>query len=245
MTDAVLAIIGVTLRGLVNRRRILLMALLAASPVFIALLVRLAGRDADPVRIEVNVLDGLVVRTVMPLVALVLGTAAMGSELEDGTAVYLLAKPIPRWATVVAKLVASAGLTAVLIVPSVLISGLLLAGDQGGGFEVAVAYAAATAVGSVLYAALFLALSVATGRALIIGLVYTLLWEGLLAGLFAGSRAFSIREYTVGIAGLLDPARIRAPVDAVTALGGSVAVLVLTVVLASFWLSAYQVRAAE
>jgi ABC-2 type transport system permease protein len=245
MTDVVLAIIGVTLRGLVNRRRILLMALLAASPIFIALLVRLAGRDPDPVRIELNVLDGLVVRTVMPLVALVLGTAAMGSELEDGTAVYLLAKPIPRWATVVAKLVASAGLTAALIVPSVLVSGLLLAGDQGGGFGVAVAYAVATAVGSVLYAALFLALSVATGRALIIGLVYTLLWEGLLAGLFAGSRAFSIREYTVGIAGLLDPGRIRAPVDAATAVGGSAAVLVLTVVLASFWLSAYQVRAAE
>lgn len=245
MNGVVGSIVRVTLRGLVNRRRILVMALLAVSPVVIALLVRLAGRDADPVRIEVNVIDGLVVRTVMPLVALVLGTAAMGAELEDGTAVYLLAKPVPRWVTVAAKLAAAAGLTVALIVPSVVVSGLVLAGDQGGGARVAAAYGVATAVGSVLYAALFLALSVATGRALIIGLVYTLLWEGLLAGLFAGSRAFSIREYTIGIAGFLDPVRIRPPVDALTAIGGSVAVLALSVALASYWLAGYQVRAAE
>ena len=41
----------------------------------------------------------------MPLLALVFGTAALGSELEDGTAVYLMIKPdalaggscSPRW----------------------------------------------------------------------------------------------------------------------------------------------------
>ena len=33
----------------------------------------------------------------MPLVALIVGTAAIGSEIEDGTAVYLMVKPIPRW----------------------------------------------------------------------------------------------------------------------------------------------------
>ena len=42
-------------------------------------------------------LDTLVVRTVMPLVALIVGTAALGSEIEDGTAVYLMVKPIARW----------------------------------------------------------------------------------------------------------------------------------------------------
>ena len=44
-----------------------------------------AGPDVD------RVLGILIVQTVMPLVALVLGTAALGSEIEDGTAVYLLA----------------------------------------------------------------------------------------------------------------------------------------------------------
>lgn len=242
MIDAVLR---VTVRGLLNRRRALLMLLLALSPVLIALLIRVAGRPVDPVRIELNLLDGLLVRTVLPLVALVLGTGAMGSELEDGTAVYLFTKPIPRWQIAFAKLLAAGGLTAALVAPASVVTGLLLAGDQGGGAGIALAYGAASVVGSFLYAAVFLAASVATGRALIIGLVYTLLWEGLLAGLFAGSRAFSIREYTIGIAGVLDPARIHAALDPITTAVGTVGVLVVATLLATRWLAGFQVRAAE
>jgi ABC-2 type transport system permease protein len=239
------AILRLTLRSLLNRRRSLLMLLLALTPVLIALLVRVGGRDADPVRIELNILDGLVVRTVLPLVALVMGTGAAGSELEDGTAVYVLTKPIPRWTIVAAKLLAAGGVTAVLVGPTVVATGLIVAGDQGGGARIAIAYGLATIVGSFLYAAVFLAASVATGRALIIGLVYTLLWEGLLAGLFAGSRAFSIREYTIGIAGLLAPDRIRAPLDAITTLAGTMGVFAIAFVLATRWLATYQVRSAD
>lgn len=238
-------IVRLTVRSLLSRRRSVLMLLLALSPLLIALLVRLAGRDANPVRIEINVLDGLVVRTVLPLVALVLGTGALGSELEDGNAVYLLTKPVPRWMVIAAKLIAAGGVTAALMAPSVLATGLILAGDQGGGARIAFAYAAATIVGSFLYTAVFVAASIATGRALIFGLVYTLLWEGLLAGLFAGSRSFSIREYTIGIAGLLDPERIKPPLDALTTLAGTIGVLSVAFILATRWLASYQVRAAE
>jgi ABC-2 type transport system permease protein len=243
--DAIDAIVRLTLRNLLNRKRSLLMVLLALSPVLIAVLVRVAGRPPDPERIAVAVLDGLVVRTVLPLVALILGTAAIGSELEDGTAVYLLAKPIPRWAVVVAKLLAAGGLTAALIAPACLITGFALAGDQGGGAQIALAYALASVVGSFLYSAVFIAVSIGTGRALIAGLIYTLLWEGLLAGLFAGSRAFSIREYTIGIAGFLDPDAIHPQLDPLTAIGMSLVVLLAAVALATRWLVRYQVRAAE
>ena len=239
------AILRLTLRSLLNRRRSVLMLLLAASPILIALLVRVAGRPVDPVRVELNVLDGLIVRTVLPLVALVLGTGAMGSELEDGNAVYLLTKPIPRWRITAAKLLAAGGLTAALVAPAALVTGFLLAGDQGGGARIAVAYAAASIVGSFLYSAVFLAASVASGRALIIGLVYTLLWEGFLASLFAGSRAFSIREYTIGLAAILDPGRIDAPLNSITSVVGSAAVLAISFVLATRWLAGFQVRAAE
>jgi ABC-2 type transport system permease protein len=243
--DAAEAVLGLTVRNLLNRRRSVLMLLLALSPVLIALLVRLAGRPPDPVRIEVAVLDGLVVRTVLPLVALVFGTAAIGSELEDGTAVYILAKPVPRWAVVLAKLLAAGGLTALLIGPATLVTGLVLAGDQGDGAGIAVAYAVATVVGSFLYGVVFLALSIGTGRALIIGLIYVLIWEGLLAGLFAGSRAFSIREYTIGIAGIIDPESIHAALDPVTAVVMTIVVLVAGFLIATRWLSGYQLRAAE
>ena len=92
-------LVEVTLRGLLGRRRTLLLVLLAGLPVLIALLIRVSGGRPDADR----VLDTLVVRTVMPLVALIVGTAAIGSEIEDGTAVYLMVKPIARWRIALAK----------------------------------------------------------------------------------------------------------------------------------------------
>lgn len=239
------AIFRVTLRGLISRRRSVLMLLIALLPILLALIIRIAGRPDDPERLEINILDGLVVRTVLPLVALVLGTAALGSELEDGTGIYLLIKPISRTRIVAAKLLAAGGLAALLVAPPALVTGLIIAGDQGNGPQIAVAYAVASVVGAFLYSAVFLAVSIATGRALIIGLVYTLLWEGLLAGLFAGSRALSIREYTVGIAGLIGGVSVSAALDATTSIVMSVVVFVVATALASRWLSTFQVRGSE
>ncbi len=68
-------------------------------------------------------MDRLVIRTLLPLVALVFGTAALGSELDDGTAVYLLAKPIARWRIVAAKVIVAAGLAAAVTAPAAFIAG--------------------------------------------------------------------------------------------------------------------------
>jgi ABC-2 type transport system permease protein len=242
---AVDAILRLTIRGLLNRRRNVFLVLLALGPVAIALLIRVAGRPPDPVRLELAILDGLIVRTVLPLVALVLGTAAVGPELDDGTAVYLLAKPIPRWTVVVAKVTAAAGLCAALVAPSTLVTGLILAGDQTNGAAVAIAYGVASCVGALIYSAVFVAASIATGRALVGGLVYTLLWEGVLAGLFVGSRTFSIREYTVGVAGLLAPGAVHPELDGLTTVLMTTLVLAAAVGLATRWLRGYQVRSAE
>ena len=116
----------------------------------------------------------------MPLVALVFGTAALGSELDDGTAIHILTKPIPRWAIVIPKLVVAGGLTAALMVASTLLSGLFLGGTGSREIGITVAFAIAVLIGSFVYGAIFIALSAATSRASIIGLGYSLLWEGLL-----------------------------------------------------------------
>ena len=57
------------------------------------------------------------IRVVLPLIALVFGTAALGMELEDGTGVHLLTKPVERWQIIVVKTLVAGTLTAVLIVP--------------------------------------------------------------------------------------------------------------------------------
>ncbi len=114
----------------------------------------------------------------MPLVALIVGTAALGSEIEDGTAVYLMIKPVPRWQIGLAKMIVAAGLTAALIVPAILISGFLLVAVRTR--RDVFAFALAGLIGGTAYAVAFVTLSVFTSRALLVGLAYTLLWEGVL-----------------------------------------------------------------
>ena len=148
------ALAEITLRGLAGRRRLVLMILLAALPVIVALLLRLAGGRGD----APEIIDALLIRTVLPLVALVIGTAAIGSEIDDGTAVFVLLKPIPRWRTALVKSAVASGLTLILVVPPVLLTGLLVAGFGSGGLATTFGYALATMAGGIAYACAFTAL---------------------------------------------------------------------------------------
>ena len=92
--SVMLAIGTVTARGLVGRRRTLLMLLVAGAPVILGAFLRIGNAGPRPNRLEPS-LEGLLVSSVMPLVALVFGTAALGAELDDGTAIHILTKPSP------------------------------------------------------------------------------------------------------------------------------------------------------
>lgn len=202
-------IAAVTVRSLLGRRRSLLIGLLALLPIVVALLVRVSGRVGPGLdEIGAIVLDRLVVTTLLPLVALVFGTTAIGAEIDDGTALYLLVKPIARWRIVAAKLLVATGLTAALTAPTAFVAGAILLAD-GPGLAVPLGAAVGTAIGAAAYATIFLALSLVTSRALPVGLVYILVWEGILAGLFEGTRVLSVRQFALGIsaaiAGRPDP----------------------------------------
>jgi ABC-2 type transport system permease protein len=232
----------VTLRALLGRRRTLLMLLLAGMPVLLGLLVRANDADVDALGAT---LDGFVVRIVLPLIALVFGTASLGSELDDGTAVHILTKPIDRWKIIVTKILVAGTLTAAMVVPSTILGGLLMGGSGSATVGVTFAFAIATLIGSYVYVAIFLVLSVATSRGLIIGLAYALIWEGLLGGLLPGTQILSVREYLGGIAGAIDP---RAVTDSAVGSSGFIYVvvaLVLAIVIGSVRLSTYEVRGSD
>lgn len=231
----------VTLRALVGRRRTILMLLLAAIPILVGLIVRANGTGVRDVG---STLDGLVIRVVLPLVALVFGTAALGSELEDGTAVHLLTKPIRRSTIVLAKITVAGTLTAALLVPSTVLAGILLARTGTDPLATTFAIALGVLAGSFVYVAIFVALSVVTSRGLLIGLGYALIWEGILAGLLPGSQVFSVREYVRGIAETLEPAAIESIVGNAAALYAAVA-LVAATAIASIRLAAYEVRGSD
>ncbi|HEX4897088.1 MAG TPA: ABC transporter permease subunit [Candidatus Limnocylindrales bacterium] len=231
----------VTLRALLGRRRTLLMLLLAGIPILVGLIVRANGPG---VRDVAATLDGLVVRVVLPLVALVFGTAALGSELEDGTAVHLLTKPIRRSTIVLAKTAVAGTLTAAMLVPSTMLAGILLARPGTDSLATTFALALGILAGSYLYVAIFVALSIVTSRGLLIGLGYALIWEGILAGLLPGSQVFSVREYVRGIAQILSPDSIESVVGTGAAMYAAIA-LVAATVIASLRLAAYEVRGGD
>jgi ABC-2 type transport system permease protein len=232
----------ITLRQLLSRRRTLLLLLLGGVLVLAAGIFRLAGEEARALPFTSGLLSNLGIGTLMPLVALILGTGAIGAEIEDGTAIFLLAKPISRTTVVLTKLAVAALCSAALTCGPMLLAGLLAAGGLGDGLVIGMV--AGAAIGSLLYCAVFVAMSLVTGRALVFGLAYVLIWEGLLAGLFAGTRTFSIRQVTLAFADAIGgiPADILdAPVSVTTAAIVGIAIMGLATVIAIRRLSAFEI----
>ena len=192
---------AVTLRGLLNRRRTLLLVLAGLLMVGIAALSRLAEQtEAGALQLTARLLGDFGLGVLLPLVAVIVGTATIGSELEDGTIIYLLAKPIPRLLIVAVKAVIAWLLVTALVSPAMLVSGVI---GTGGDADFGVAYAVAAAVGALEYTTVFMALSLLTSRALVIGIAYVVIWEGVVAGLFAGTRIFSVRQHALAVADAL------------------------------------------
>jgi len=186
----------ITLRQLLSRRRTLLLVALSAIVVLVAILRRVS--NPGDAKFTADLLSTLGIATLMPLVALIFGTGAIGAELEEGTAVYFLAKPIRRGVVLATKLVVAIGCSIALTSIPILAAGLIAGGD--GSARLAIGFALASAIGCALYCAIFVALSLVTSRAFIWGLGYVLVWEGFLAGLFTGTRTLSVREHTEAFA---------------------------------------------
>jgi ABC-2 type transport system permease protein len=189
---------SLTLRGLLNRRRTLLLGLIGALLVLVAVIFRLSSpTEAAVMRFAPRLLANFGLAVLLPLVAVIVGTAAIGSEIEDGTIVYLLAKPVPRIVIVAVKLLVAWIVTTALVAVPILVGGLI---GAGGMRDLALGYAAASILGSLEYTAIFVALSLVTTRALVIGLAYVVVWEGVVAGLFAGTRVLSVRQHALALA---------------------------------------------
>lgn len=196
-----------TLRQLIGKRRTFALIALALLPLLVATVVRTSDSTADPVDPVDNALlsFGLIVTTVMPLVTLVLSTTSLGMEIEDGTIVYLLSKPLSRAQVVAAKLAASWLPAAALVSLSAASSaGIALAEPEP---ALVLAFVVAVAAGALAYSGVFLLLSLLTSRALVVGLIYVFIWEGIVTELFAGTRVLSVRQYTLGVADLLTDTR--------------------------------------
>jgi ABC-2 type transport system permease protein len=214
-----------TLRSLLGRRRIWLLAPLPLLLVGLTLLARWRQPDVD--QWVPGIARGLGFAVVVPILALIVGASVIGSEIDDGTLVHLLSKPLSRAEILLAKLVVAAGVTGVVTGAAMFVCGALAHGARFG-----LGLATGAVAASVAYCALFVALSVVSRWPVLIGLVYVLLWEGLLTGLLSGTRVLAIEQYGITIASRVAGSDVLHPtVGLPTAVVMAGAVVVLTTVV--------------
>lgn len=199
------AIFTLTLRQLAGSRRLWLVLALVSLPVLAALLFRVADTTTTPDEFADDITSALLASTILPLVILLLATAAFGNEVSDRTLVYIALKPIARWRIALPKLLAALVVGGLPVAASGLVAvALIKQGDLAG----AAATAAGLAVGAAAYAAIFTWAGLATRHALIIGLVYVFVWEAALAAYLDGIRFLSVRRFTLAVIAGLDDRRL-------------------------------------
>jgi len=193
-------VLWLTWRQLFARRRLYLAAAFSLAPVLITLIFRLTSGDVEAASVGflATLMREIVIGTLLPLAALVFGTTAFGGEIDDGTLVYLLVKPLARWRVVLTKYLVATACTLAVMVPAIVLPWLVVRNaDLPATFPLA--FLAGAAAGAVLYCAIFLTLGLRTRRALVIGLLYVIGLEVVWSRIVTGLRSLSVREFTVAV----------------------------------------------
>ena len=188
----------------------------------------LAGQDAQ---LSAFLLGSFALGTVVPLLGLLAGTGAIGPEIDDGSIVYLLSKPLSRPTMVVTKLLVAVAVVLVLGALPTLVAGLILSGTADG---LAVGFAAGAAAAGIGYCALFLLLAVVTRNAVVVGLLYALIWESLVGQLVPGAQALSIQQWSLVLTEHLVGASAE-PLGVTSAVGPVGPLLLLLLVVGCTW----------
>jgi ABC-2 type transport system permease protein len=188
-----------TWRQLFTRPRRTVALLAALVPIAIAIIYRFAhpAPEEGAAAFLAVVYREIVIGTLLPLVALVLGTTSFAGEVDDGTIVHLLVKPIRRWRVVLAKYAVSAVATVAILAPAVLLSWAAVGTVAA---AMPLAFLAGAAAGAAVYCALFVMLGIVYRRALVYGLVYIVVLEFVLSRHIAGLRSLSVREFALAVA---------------------------------------------
>ena len=190
-----------TARTVLGRRRTLLLLLLPLVLLALCVFARvLAATDQDVATVlseglSAQLLGAFGLGVLLPLLGLIAGTGVIGPEIDDGSIVYLLAKPLNRPVIVVTKLAVAIGVITLFGALPVFVAGMVLVGEVG----FALSYAIGALAAGMAYCALFLLLAVVTRNAVVIGLFYALIWESLIGQFVPGAQALSIQQWGLAL----------------------------------------------
>lgn len=221
------AVYLLTLRQLSGRWRLAIMAVLAAMPVIITILMLRDSAAASVRQFESGILSAMLIGSIAPLVVLAIAAAAFGNEVEDRTLANLTISPVPRWRIALPKLLA----TITIAGPFIALSALLTAHVAFiGDWTATIAVTVSVVVGVAMYASMFVWLGLVSMQAIGIGLLYIVLWEGFFSGFVTGVRLLSIRFYAIALMHAMDPRRFATSDH----LSAPVAIIVATAVIGGF-----------
>ena len=191
------AIIRLAVRSLLGRARVLVLLALALSLLGLAMVIRLVGGDdlaADGSPLTLVTTFGIGV--VVPVATLLGTTTLISSEVDDGSIIYLLSKPVPRWAIIAGKAaVILASSVAFAAIPMALAALIMVgtAGDLWWGALLAGVTAA------VAYTGAFTLLTTVVKRSAMGCLLYWLIWEALLTSVLKPAQYLSARAYATTV----------------------------------------------
>ncbi|TVR75753.1 MAG: hypothetical protein EA415_03000 [Sphaerobacteraceae bacterium] len=200
-----------TARQFLEGRSIRVVAVLAAVPLLLGFIeIIAAGTDLQMRGILGQSFIELTIPTLLPLIALILASSAIGNEISDRTLLYLVLKPRSRFRFINEKVLASVVIGSLISISLGFLAWIILAivsGNFDGELIVGIVVASFLAI--LAYSAAFTLLSLLITRVLMAGLLYVLIWETLLARFIPGLRLLSVRHYVQSVyAQILDDASI-------------------------------------
>jgi len=181
-------------QALFGRRRGLVLMLIPGLLIGLAVLIRVLTEQG----VGYELVDNIGFTLALPIVALLAASAVLGPEVDDGSIVYLLAKPVRRHTVATSKYVVGWIATLAFGAAPLFVAGLVIDSSDP---RRALGWLVGGAVAGTTYAALFLALAALTRHAVVIGLLFVLLWEGLLGGLLRGIRWLDLGAWGIEVAG--------------------------------------------
>jgi ABC-2 type transport system permease protein len=210
---------GLLLRLQASRGRLAAVGSLGLLVVLVGVAVRIS--DPESATAEVSALSRAGLSLFVPVTALVFATAVLGEMVEDGTLVYVWARPTRRFDIALAAVGASLTVTLPCVLVTMAAFALVLDPDP----QLLVGTLVASALSALAHTALFVGLGARMPRALLWGLAYIAVWENLVGSIGSSLARTSLRLHANSLLRAIADAR---PVE--FAVSGSTAVTVLVLV---------------
>ncbi len=192
----------ISIERMLPRPRSLLVFLLLALPVVFGTLLRLYPPQGLPLtgfELYGMVVALFFVRNLLPLVALLFGSALISDAVDAKTLTYFLTRPISRLSIFLGEFFAYLVTVLTLTIPCVVLSYVVLCAGtpQGLGFGAPdlLQDLGACALTLFTYGAVFALLGVSLKRPLIPGLLFLFIWEGFVANFPGDAPNYTLTAY--------------------------------------------------